>query len=230
MKKLKTILGIIFLLVFIVIGVKVREGYLLYRDALAETPLEEKVNEIKAIENYTTLEEVPAIYTKAVVAVEDHRYYEHWGIDIIAIVRAIWNDIVSKSLVEGGSTITQQLAKNAYFTQEKKLTRKIAEVWMAFEFEQHYSKEEILELYFNTSYYGEGCYTIKEASRLYFDKEPIEMTDAECVMLAGIPNAPSVYNPIANEELAKERQMQVIQKMVYFGVLTEEEAKQILEQ
>ena len=100
---------------------------------------------------------------------------------------------------------------------------------MAFEIEKNYSKEEILELYMNTSYYGEGCYTVKEASRKYFDKEPIDMTDYECTLLAGVPNAPSVYAPTVNMELAQKRQLQVIRKMMKFNVLTEEEAKVILE-
>ena len=216
------------IVVLVMVGIKINEGYQLFHEAIEETPLAEKVEAIKKTANYTTLDEIPEIYAKAVVAVEDHRFYMHEGIDMISIVRAIWNDIVTQSLAEGGSTITQQLAKNAYFTQEKKLTRKIAEVLMAFEFEKNYSKNDILEFYFNTSYYGEGCYTIKEASRKYFDKEPIEMTDYECIMLAGIPNAPSVYAPTVNPELAKQRQMQVIQKMIYFDVISKEEAEKIL--
>src|SRR5699024_4206523 len=105
--------------------------------AINEVPLEQKVAQIKEKDNYTTLDEIPDIYKKAVVSVEDHRFYTHGGIDIIAIGRAIWNDIKAMSFVEGGSTITQQLAKNVYFTQEKELTRKAAEVFMAFEIEEH---------------------------------------------------------------------------------------------
>ena len=134
------------------------------------------------------------------------------------------------SYVEGGSTITQQLAKNIYFTQEKKMTRKIAEMFMAFKIERNLSKEEILELYLNTSYFGNGYDTVKEASRGYFGKEPNEMTDGECVMLAGIPNAPSVYAPTVNPELAKQRQKQVLDKMVKYEYLTQEEADTIYEE
>ena len=97
------------------------------------------------------------------------------------------------SFVEGGSTITQQLLKNVYFTQEKKMTRKVAEVFMAIEIEKKYDKDEILELYLNTCYFGDGYYTIKEASRGYFDKKPKEMSEYEAIMLAGIPNAPPAY-------------------------------------
>ena len=161
---------------------------------------------------------------------EDHRFYKHNGIDIIAIGRATINDIKAMSFVEGGSTITQQLSKNIYFTQEKKITRKIAEVFMSFEIEKNYNKDEILELYLNTSYFGEGCYTVKEASRKYFGKEPKKMTDYEAIMLAGIPNAPSVYSLTKNPELAKQRQKQVINKMIEYKYLTQSEADKILEQ
>ena len=168
------------------------------------------------------------MYKKAVVAVEDHRFYKHFGIDIIAIGRATFNDLRAFSFVEGGSTITQQLAKNQYFTQEKKITRKIAETMLAFKLEKEYEKDEILELYINTIYFGNGYYGIKEASMGYFGKLPKDLTDSECIMLAGIPNAPSVYALTENPDLAKQRQKQVIAKMIRHKALTEEEAKNIL--
>ena len=127
-------------------------------------------------------------------------------------------------------SITQQLSKNIYFTQEKKITRKIAEVFMAFEIEKEYDKNQILELYLNTSYFGDGYYTVKEACKGYFNKELKEMTDYECILLAGIPNAPSVYAPTKNPELAIQRQKQVMNKMVEYEYLTQEEANKILEQ
>lgn len=114
--------------------------------------------------------------------------------------------------------------------RKKNLTRKIAEVFMSFEIEKNYNKDEILELYLNTSYFGEGCYTVKEASRKYFGKEPKKMTDYEAIMLAGIPNAPSVYSLTKNPELAKQRQKQVINKMIEYKYLTQSEADKILEQ
>lgn len=228
MKIIKNIFKIILLCIIIIVGVKVNEGYTLYKEAITAVPLADKELEIKSINNYTKIEELPEIYLKAVIAVEDHRFYSHNGIDLISIGRALINDIMTMSFAEGGSTITQQLAKNTYFTQEKKITRKIAEVFMAFEIEKKYSKNEILELYLNTSYFGEGCYTVKEASRTYFDKEPIEMTNYESILLAGIPNAPSVYAPTVNPDLAKERQLQVIQKMIKYNVLTKETAEEIL--
>lgn len=200
----------------------------MYQDAIKTMLLEKKIANIKEIPNYTKLEELPQMYINAVISVEDHRFYQHGGIDIIAIRRAVINDIKAMSFVEGGSTITQQLAKNVYFTQEKKLERKIAEVFMAFDFEKALEKGEILELYLNTSYFGDGYNTVKEASRGYFGKEPKDLTDGECIMLADIPNAPSVYAPTKNMDLAKQRQKQVALKMVEYGYLTEKQMEDIL--
>lgn len=203
-------------------------GYDIYIKAIEEISLEEKVEEIKSRENYISLSELPQMYLNAVISVEDHRFYKHNGIDIIAIGRAMLNDIKVMDFVEGGSTITQQIAKNEYFTQEKKITRKIAEVFMAFEIEKNYEKDEILELYINTIYFGNGYYNIKDASLGYFKKLPKDMTDSECVMLAGIPNAPSVYSPTNNPHLAMQRQKQVISKMVEYNYLTKEQANSII--
>ena len=183
-------------------------GYKMYRDALAEQPLEEKVAEIQADPDYTTLAEIPEIYLDAVVAVEDHRFEQHFGIDLIAIGRAAWNNLTSWSLREGGSTITQQLA---------------------FRLENTYTKDEILELYVNSIYFGDGYYCIYDASQGYFGKAPIDMTDYECTLLAGIPNAPSVYSLTANPELAEQRQEYVVQRMVQYGYISEGEAQSILQ-
>jgi len=228
MKIIKRIIFALLLILICVVLVFVGNGYSMYKDALKEMPLEEKVASIKEKDNYTKIEEMPKIYKNAVVSVEDHRFYKHFGIDIIAVGRAAVNDIKEMRFAEGGSTITQQLSKNIYFTQEKKITRKIAEVFMAFKIENSYEKDEILELYLNTSYFGDGYDTVKEASKGYFDKEPNEMTDYEAILLAGIPNAPSVYAPTKNPELAKQRQKRVMNKMVEYKYLTKEEADEIL--
>ena len=198
------------------------------KEAIEKVPLDQKVEEIKSKENYITIEEMPEIYKQAVIAVEDHRFYSHGGIDIIAIGRAIVNDIRTLSFAEGGSTITQQLAKNMYFTQEKELTRKVAEVFMAFKIEKNLEKDEILELYLNTSYFGDGYDTAKEASIGYFGKELKDLSDYEAVMLAGIPNAPSVYAPTKNLKLAKQRQKQVLDKMVEYKYISKDRADEIL--
>jgi monofunctional glycosyltransferase len=228
MKILKRIIFIVVLISMSIALLFVGNGYDMYKQAIEQISVEDKIAEIKDKENYTNFSELPQMYKNAVIAVEDHRFYKHNGIDIIAIGRSAFNDIKAMSFVEGGSTITQQLAKNIYFTQEKKIERKIAEVFMAFEIEKNCDKDTILELYLNTSYFGDGYYTPKEACRGYFNKELNEMTDYECILLAGIPNAPSVYAPTKNPELAKQRQKQVMKKMIEYGYLTEEEADNIL--
>lgn len=234
MLKMKKIIKlIVFLIIIITLSVSIPfvvKGYKMYTVALNEVSIEEKKNEIQSKESYTSLSELPQIYKDAVLAVEDHRYYKHGAIDIISIGRAIITDIKAKEFVEGGSTITQQLAKNLYFTQKKEIERKIAEIFMAYEMERTLDKETILELYLNSSYFGNGYYTVKQASRGYFKKEPKEMTSYEATLLAGIPNAPSVYAPNKNLNLAKQRQKQVINKMVKYKYLTQKEANKILKE
>ena len=199
------------------------EGYGLYKNAVQEESLEAKVAEIRSQENFTSLEDMPETYVQAVVSVEDHRFYDHFGLDLIAIGRAVVNDIKAGRYVEGGSTITQQLAKNLYFSQEKTMSRKAAEVFLALEIEQKYTKDEILELYVNSIYCGDGYYSVGEASEGYFGKPASEMNDYECTLLAGVPNAPSKYAPSKNLALAEKRQQKVISRMEACGYITEEE-------
>ena len=230
---LKIIKKLIILIILILIfsgSIVIYKGYKVYQTALEEISVKDKIEEIKKEENYTKLDDLPQFYLDAVIAVEDRRFYEHGAIDQIALARAIYVNIKSMELREGGSTITQQLAKNIYFTQEKSALRKIAEMFMASEIEKNCDKNTILELYLNTSYFGDGYYTVKEACKGYFNKELKEMTDYECILLAGIPNAPSVYAPTKNPELAIQRQKQVMNKMVEYEYLTQEEANKILEQ
>lgn len=225
-KKLFTTIILISLIIFATIFY---QGYDLYRNAVEKTPIAEVVENIRNKEEFTGVDELPEDYINAVIAVEDRRFYSHNGIDIISIGRAIITDIKEMAFVEGGSTITQQVAKNNLFTQEKKATRKIAEIFAAMDLEEYCSKDEIFELYVNTSYFGDGYYSVKEAANGYFDKEPKDMDLYECTLLAGIPNAPSVYAPTKNPELAKQRQAQVIEKMIDNEYLTQEEANEILE-
>lgn len=228
-KFFKKIIGTIILIIIICVGIFVYQGHSLYKEAINEMSIQEKVAEIKSsVEHYITIDEVPEDYVNAVIAVEDRRFFSHNGIDVISIMRAVIKDIQEMKLAEGGSTITQQLAKNEYFTQRKEFTRKIAEVFMAFEFEKECSKEEIFELYINTMYFGDGYYCIYDASHGYFDKNPNEMDFYECTLLAGIPNAPSVYSPNVNPELAKQRHTQVLNKMLKYKFITQEEADKIL--
>ena len=149
MKLLKKLI-IILILVILIIGILVGAifglpGYNMYKQALEKEPIDEKVASLEKKKNYSEFSELPEMYVNAVIATEDHRFYEHKGIDFISVARAIYNDIKAKEFVEGGSTISQQLAKNIYFTQEKTGKRKVAEVLMASNLDNTLSKEKIFE-------------------------------------------------------------------------------------
>ena len=228
MKTIKRIILLCLVVLVIIAGLQIKGGYDKYRDALADNPLAETISELQEKENYTQYEDIPEIYFKALVAVEDRRFYKHAGFDIIGSARAIYNDIKAWELVEGGSTIAQQLAKNLYFPEEHTLERKIAEIFMALKIEREYEKEDVLEFYVNGIYYGSGYYSIYDAAMGYFDKEPKDMTDYECTLLVGIPNAPSIYSLNVRPDLAKQRQEKVIECMVEVEYITEDEGNQIL--
>ena len=230
MKTIKRLLWVILVVLVIVAGVQIKGGYDKYQQALADRPLTDVLEELQGKENYTQYEKVPEIYYKALVAVEDRRFYKHNGFDIIGTTRAIYNDIRAKELLEGGSTISQQLAKNLYFPKDNTLQRKIAEIFMAMKIEREYEKEDVLEFYVNGIYYGSGYYSIYDASMGYFKKEPKDMTDYECTLLVGIPNAPSIYSLNVRPDLAKQRQEKVIECMVDVEYITEDEGNNILEE
>lgn len=168
MKKFLKVLIFLLLVGMSIALLFIGNGYNMYKDAIDNMSIEDKVAEIKSKENYTEFSELPQMYVNAVISVEDKRFYKHHGIDVLAIGRAFINDIKAMEFVEGGSTITQQLAKNMYFTQEKIVERKIAEVFMAWQIENKYSKEEIFELYVNTIYFGDGNGTVKDACKRIF--------------------------------------------------------------
>ncbi|MFU8794285.1 MAG: transglycosylase domain-containing protein [Dethiobacteria bacterium] len=232
MRKLKIIIiriFIIFLLAGFALGAFYAvSGFADYRDLMSDMPLDEKVTEVQSQDNYTTLDQLPQIYLDAVVSVEDHRFYEHNGLDLIGISRAVVRNIRKRSFIEGGSTLTQQVAKNLYLSQERALIRKVTEAFIALQIERYHDKDTILELYVNTIYFGDNYYSVYDASMGYFNKEPIEMTDYESTLLAGIPNAPSVYAPTQNPELAEQRQKHVIEQMIMNEKLTREQAETIL--
>lgn len=221
MKIIKRLLSFIFLCVIIAGGVLGCKGYEEYKKALSEESVKEMAARIEEQPNYTTIDELPQTYIDAVLSVEDKRFYDHFGVDPIAVGRAFFNDVKAGAYVEGGSTITQQLAKNQYFTQDKKIVRKVAEMFMAFKIESELDKDTIFELYVNSIFFGNGYYCVADASNGYFGKVPSEMNFDECTLLAGVPNAPTNYNPTASPELARQRQKQVIEKMKKAGYLEE---------
>ena len=230
MKVIKRIIIFIILVVLFAGAILTYQGYTMYKEALDKISVKDKVEELQNQENYTKFEDLPEFYVDAVLAAEDHRFYDHGALDYIGLARAIWTNIKRGELKEGGSSITQQVAKNVYFTQEKTVLRKIAEIFMAFEIERNCDKDTIFEIYVNTSYFGSGYYGIKEAANGYYDKEPIDMNEYESSMMAGVPNAPSIYAPTKNPDLASQRQRQVLEKMVRHEFITEKEMNKILEQ
>ena len=229
MKVIKRIIIFVILIVLFAGAFLTYQGYTMYKDALDKISVKDKVAELQAQDNYTKFEDLPEFYVDAVVAVEDHRFYDHGALDFIGIGRAFWTNLKSFELKEGGSSITQQVAKNIYFTQEKTALRKVAEIFMAYEIERNCDKNTILEIYVNTSYFGKGYDGIKEAANGYYDKEPKDMNKYECSMMAGVPNAPSVYAPTKNPDLASQRQRQVLETMVRYEYITQDEMDEILE-
>ena len=203
------------------------KGYKMYEEAVKEKPMEQMAEEIMSREDFTEYDELPEIYKSAVISAEDKRFFSHCGVDLISIGRALWNDLKAGAFVEGGSTISQQLMKNQYFTQEKKLERKFAEIFAALELEKKYEKEEIFEMYVSTIYFGSGYYGIAEAAKGYYGKTPEELSDSEAVMLAGLPNAPSAYSLDSSPELAKQRMRQVLDKMLECETISPEEAESV---
>ena len=184
---------------------------------------------------YTTLSEerripvnidkIPKHVQKAFIAIEDNRFYEHGGIDYRGTARALVSTLSGRE-VQGGSTITQQLAKNAFLTQERSIIRKIKEAFIAKELEHKYTKDEILSMYLNRIYFGQGAYGIESASLYYFDKHVQNLDIAEAATLAAIPKSPNYYNPFENPQESKKRQELVIDQMVKYGFINAEQAAQ----
>lgn len=230
MKIFKRILLLFVILITFILLYLFVNGYTMYKRAISEKSIDDRVAELRSNEFFTSYEELPDYYIDAVICVEDHKFYDHKGIDLLYIARAIINDLIAMKPVEGGSTITQQVAKNLVFTQEKTIYRKIAELLATHDLEKKYSKKEIFELYVNNMYFGKGYYNIHDASYGYYGKSPKELSLYEATLLAGVPNAPSVYAPTVNLKLAEQRQNHVLRKMVEYGKLSEEDANEIMTQ
>ena len=160
------------------------------------------------------LREIPRPLIQAILAIEDRRFYSHWGIDPIRLARALITDLVARRPKQGGSTITQQLARNLFLTHEKTLTRKLKEVVLAIRIEQTYTKDEILEMYFNQIYFGEGAYGVDAAAKVYFGKRVQELNLQECALLAGLPRNPRDYSPRRDPDRALRRRNLVLSQML----------------
>ncbi|UAN01346.1 penicillin-binding protein 1A [Achromobacter mucicolens] len=180
--------------------------------------------------NVLRFNEIPDVMKSAVLAAEDDRFYQHGGIDWMGVVRAGLTNLISMSKTQGASTITMQVARNFYLSSEKTYSRKFYELLLTFKIESELTKDQILELYMNQIYLGHRAYGFAAASRTYFGKPLSEVTPAEAAMLAGIPKAPSRFNPIANRPRAELRQRYVLGRMHSLGYLTEPEYKQAMAQ
>lgn len=186
----------------LVIGHYVALGYRMYQDAVFVQNVEEKAGQIRSRDGYIAFDDISETFLDELLYREDRNFYSHSGVDFVAIARAAWHDLQAGRYVEGGSTITQQLAKNLYFSSEKELERKVAELFVAFELERSFTKEEILELYCNVVYFGEGCYGIDEAAEHYYGVSAAELNEEQAEALVYTLKCPGYYNP--NARLAAE--------------------------
>jgi len=174
---------------------------------------------------FVPLAQIPKALREAIIATEDSRFYSHYGVDPMGIARAVYQNFRRGRIVEGGSTITQQLAKVLFLTPDKSLERKLKEAVLALELERRYSKDRLLEMYLNQIYFGHGAFGVEAAARTFFGKSVTELSLPECTLLAGLPKAPSTYSPFDHPEAAKRRRATVLARMVDVGVVTPQQAK-----
>ncbi|MBP2634116.1 MAG: mtgA 3 [Firmicutes bacterium] len=179
------------------------------------------ITTIHSVENRlpASINKIPKNLQNAFIAAEDARFYQHSGIDPRGILRAVWSNLTDRGISEGGSTITQQLARNALLSQDQTIKRKIQEAFLSLQIERQYSKDEILEMYMNQIYFGQGAYGVQTAAQIYFGKNVEDLNLAECAMIAGIPKSPNYYSPSSNLKAAKERQAVVLEQMVKYGYI-----------
>lgn len=203
-------------------GIGIRASAELYQKAVTNQAPEPLAEEVLA--EGVSFEEIDPDFVHAVIAAEDQRFFIRHGFDWLSFFRAMLHNLEAGRIVEGGSTISQQIAKNFYFQREPRgLQQKGAEVLVMYRLEWSFSKQELFAVYADMNYYGDGCYGIQDAAMHYYRKDPSDLTAAEAAMLAGIPNAPSVYQLSDGYEAAKKRQEWVLHRMLGCGYLNEEE-------
>ncbi len=175
-----------------------------------------------------SIEDISPYFLKAIIAVEDSHFYDHHGLDHLGLVRAFYANLRAKRVIQGGSTITQQLSKNLFFSFERNFVRKIKELLIALQLEATFSKDQILEAYSNQIYFGSGAYGVEEAAQVYFGKRAEDLTLLQAALLAGLPNSPNSANPFSNLERAMNRASYVLKRMVREGIITEAERQEAL--
>ncbi|MCM1104544.1 MAG: transglycosylase domain-containing protein [Clostridium sp.] len=201
MKRLFRFIGAAMILLVLagtfVVGHYAVSGYRMYQEAVFVQSVQEKAEQIRSGEEYIALTDISREFLDELIYREDRNFYSHAGVDVTAVLRAAWHDLLAGSFVEGGSTITQQLAKNLYFSGEKEMERKVAELFVAFELERAFTKEEILELYCNVVYFGEGYYGIGSAAEHYYGVPAAKLDEGQAQALVYTLKCPGYYNPNA---------------------------------
>lgn len=190
--------------------------------------VEETVNSLRSDPDWVSLQKIPDNTRKALLAIEDHDFYKHGALDITGIARAAFTNLKAGEVRQGGSTLTQQMVKNVFLSSEQTFTRKAEEAILAIRVERKYSKDEILEIYFNTTYFGAGAYGIRDAAQKYFGKGPGKLTLPESAMLAAMPYAPSALNPYENPSGCAKRTRLVLKEMLKYGYIGDTELKEAL--
>ena len=225
MKIIRKLFLILLLIVLIALTLFVGLGFVNYVKATNEVSISEKVEEIKNKKSYVTYDEISEELLQATVAIEDRRFYEHHGVEYRSMARALYQNVLA-----GASTITQQLAKNMYYTYQPSYLRKVSEIFTAYDLERELSKKEILELYVNVINYGDNYIGIKAASEGYFHKEPKDLTLDEATLLAGLPQSPANYQLSNHESAARNRQIQVLNAMIRENMIDEQQKAAVMKQ
>ena len=190
--------------------------------------VEETVNSLRSDPDWTSLQIIPDHTRKALLAIEDHDFYKHGALDITGIVRAAFVNLKAGEVRQGGSTLTQQMVKNVFLSSEQTMARKAEEAVLATWVERKYTKDEVLEMYFNTTYFGAGAYGIRDAAKKFFGKDPSQLTLPESAMLAAMPYAPSALNPYENPSGCAKRVRLVLKEMLKYGYIGNTEQKEAL--
>lgn len=226
MKFVKYYILLIIMLSSIIVSDYIHTGYMMYK-AVDDVIFYEKIKDVQLQEDYIELGDISTSFLQAIIAIEDHRYYEHSGYDLIAIGRASIQNLSNGEIVSGASTITQQLSKNLFLSFDQTYERKIAEILLASKLENNYTKDEILTLYVNVVNFGENQLGIGSASTYYFNKQPSELSAAEAILLAGVPQSPYYYSLVDHFDEAVVRSDRVIQAMMNQSILTPFEGDQL---
>ena len=228
-KKLLRIFLFLLLILAVVLVTLFGQGYFRYERETSAVLLSKAVEAYTEKEDYVSFDQIDEDFVQAVISVEDKRFFERKGYDLIALCRALYHNFLAKGFIEGGSTISEQIAKNLYLGGFiNGLEEKTAGIFLMMALERKYSKEELFALYANMNYYGDGYWGIGEAAEGYYGCSADDLSPGQAAILAGIPNAPAIYQLSDGYEQAKERQAWVLQTMVNNGYMTEAEAEEAL--